>query len=188
MVLAYNIQREEILPSERAFSFKMKMEALSRQGQRNDLTSGHNVPKLSADAIGEESGMTGRQVKRYIRLTELIPELLEFVDNKKISFVNGVELSFLSKGIQRIVLEYIKKGKKLVKDKIAKLRKIEGTEEEQIESANAILYEVIGTVKQVYFSLTDTQIASYFPQGYSRQQMEDVILTLLDQWSREQGA
>ena len=126
-------------------------------------------------------------MKRYIRLTELIPELLELVDKKKISFVNGVELSFLSKSIQQIVLDYINKGKKLVKDKIARLRKIEGTEEEQTESTNAILYEVTGTVKQVYFSLTDTQIASYFPQGYSRQQMEDVILTLLDQWSREQG-
>ncbi len=194
-----NIQREEILPSERAFAFKMKMEALSHQG----ITLGHDVPKLdktvdgnsstvkdgrlSCDIIGEESGISGRQVKRYIRLTELIPELLDLVDNKKISFVNGVELSFLSKCIQQIVLDYINKGKKLVKDKIARLRKMEGTEEEQIESANAILYEVTGTVKQVYFSLTDTQIASYFPQGYSRQQMEEVILTLLDQWSREQG-
>ena len=79
-----NIQREEILPSERAFSFKMKMEAMSRQGQRNDLTSGQNVPKLTSDVIGEENGMSGRQVKRYIRLTELIPELLECTDNKKI--------------------------------------------------------------------------------------------------------
>ena len=194
-----NIQREEILPSERAFAFKMKMEALSHQG----VTSGHDVPKLdetisgnsntvrngklSCDIIGEESGISGRQVERYIRLTELIPELLDLVDNQKISFVNGVELSFLSKSIQQIVLDYIKKGKKLVKEKIAKLRKIEGTEEEQIESVNAILYEVTGTVKQVYFSLTDTQIASYFPKEYSRQQMEEVILTLLDQWSREQG-
>lgn len=194
-----NIQREEILPSERAFAFKMKMEAMSHQG----VTSGHDVPKLdktvggnsstvkegrlSCDIIGEESGISGRQVKRYIRLTELIPKLLDLVDNKKISFVNGVELSFLSQDIQQIVFDYIKQGKKLTKDKIAKLRKIEGTEEEQIESANAILYEVTGTVKQVYFSLTDTQIASYFPQGYSRQQMEEVILTLLDQWSREQG-
>lgn len=178
-----NIQREEILPSERAFAFKMKMEAMSHQG----VTSDHNGPKLSTSKIGKENGMSGTQVKRYIRLTELIPELLELVDKKKISFVNGVELSFLSKSIQQIVLEYIKKGKKLVKEKIAKLRKIEGTEEEQIESANAILYEVTGTVKQVYFSLTETQIASYFPQGYSTQQMEEVILTLLDQWSREQG-
>ena len=82
-----NIQREEILPSERAFSFKMKMEALSRQGQRNDLTSGHNVPKLTTDEIGEENGMSGRQVKRYIRLTELIPELLDCTDSKKIGLV-----------------------------------------------------------------------------------------------------
>ncbi len=188
-----NIQREEILPSERAFAFKMKMEAMSHQG----ITCGHDVHKLdkklgihdvdtkTREEIGKNNGMSGRQVQRYIRLTELIPELLDLVDNKKISFVNGVELSFLSKSTQQIVLEYIKKGKKLVKDKIAKLRKIEGTEEEQIESANAILYEVTGTVKQVYFSLTDTQIASYFPKGYSRQQMEEVILTLLDQWSRE---
>ena len=188
-----NIQREEILPSERAFAFKMKMEAMSHQG----ITCGHGVHKLdkkleihdvdkkTREEIGKNNGMSGRQVQRYIRLTELIPELLDFVDNKKISFVNGVELSFLSKSIQQIVLDYIKKGKKLVKEKIAKLRKMEGTEEEQIESANAILYEVTGMVKQVYFSLTDTQIASYFPQGYSRQQMEEVILTLLDQWSRE---
>lgn len=190
-----NIQREEILPSERAFAFKMKMEAMSHQG----VTCGHDVHKLdkkseihdvdkkTREEIGKNNGMSGRQVQRYIRLTELIPELLDLVDNKKISFVNGVELSFLSKCIQQIVLDYINKGKKLVKDKIARLRKMEGTEEEQIESANAILYEVTGTVKQVYFSLTDTQIASYFPQGYSRQQMEEVILTLLDQWSREQG-
>lgn len=189
-----NIQREEILPSERAFAFKMKMEAMSHQG----VTCGHNVHKLdeklrihdvdkkTREEIGKNNGMSGRQVQRYIRLTELIPELLDLVDNKRISFVNGVELSFLSKSIQQIVLDYIKKGKKLTKEKIAKLRKIEGTEEEQIESANAILYEVTGTVKQVYFSLTEIQIASYFPQGYSRQQMEEVILTLLDQWSREQ--
>lgn len=77
-----NVQKEEILPSERAFSFKMKMEAMSKQGKRNDLTSGHDVPKLTTDEIGEENGMSGRQVKRYIRLTELIPELLDYVDNK----------------------------------------------------------------------------------------------------------
>ena len=102
-----NIQREEILPSERAFAFKMKMEAMSHQG----VTSDHNGPKLSTSKIGKENGMSGTQVKRYIRLTELIPELLELVDKKKISFVNGVELSFLSKSIQQIVLEYIKKVK-----------------------------------------------------------------------------
>ena len=196
-----NIQREEILPSERAFAFKMKMEALSHQGVAKKDTSRTEFAKqgkssrtqfektnsLTCDVIGAESGISGRQVQKYIRLTELIPELLDFVDCKKITIANAVELSFVNEQIQKVVYEFIKQGKKLTKDKIAKLRKIEGTEEEQIESANAILYEVTGTVKQVYFSLTDTQIASYFPKGYSRQQMEEVILTLLDQWSREQG-
>lgn len=105
-----NIQREEILPSERAFSFKMKMEAMSRQGQRNDLTSGQNVPKLTSDVIGEENGMSGRQVKRYIRLTELIPELLECTDNKKIGLVMAVDLSYLNEQVQKWVYEYFKEN------------------------------------------------------------------------------
>lgn len=105
-----NIQREEILPSERAFSFKMKMEAMSRQGQRNDLTSGQNVPKLTSDVIGEENGISGRQVKRYIRLTELIPELLECTDNKKIGLVMAVDLSYLDEQVQKWVYEYFKEN------------------------------------------------------------------------------
>lgn len=105
-----NIQREEILPSERAFSFKMKMEAMSRQGQRNDLSSGQNVPKLTSDVIGEENGMSGRQVKRYIRLTELIPELLECTDNKKIRLVMAVDLSYLDEQVQKWVYEYFKEN------------------------------------------------------------------------------
>lgn len=105
-----NIQREEILPSERAFSFKMKMEAMSRQGQRNDLTSGQNVPKLTSDVIGEENGMSGRQVKRYIRLTELIPELLECTDNKKIGLVMAVDLSYLDEQVQKWVYEYFREN------------------------------------------------------------------------------
>ncbi len=190
-----NIQREEILPSERAFAFKMKMEALSHQG----VTCGHDVHKLNKNCeiqdvdrktreeIGKNNGMSGRQVQRYIRLTELIPELLNLVDNKKITFVNAVEFSFLVTEVQKIVYDYILKGKKIAKDKVERLRKIDGTVEEQVNKANEILYEVKGTVKQVYFSLTETQIASYFPEGYSKQKMEEVILSLLDQWSREQG-
>ena len=179
-----NIQREEILPSERAFAFKMKMEALSHQG----VTSDHNGPKLTTNKIGQDNGMSGTQVKRYIRLTELLPELLALVDLKKITFVNAVEISYLNMDMQKIVYNYIKQGKSLSKDKIARLRKINCDEESNyLEEANEILYEVTGVVKQVYFSLTETQIASYFPKGYKKQQMEDVILTLLDQWSREQG-
>ena len=179
-----NIQREEILPSERAFAFKMKMEALSNQG----VTSDRRGPKLTTSEIGKESGISSTQVKRYLRLTELIPELLKLVDIKKVTIMNAVELSFLQPKLQQMVYDYIKKGKSLSKDKIARLRKINCDEESNyLEEANEILYEVTGVVKQVYFSLTETQIASYFPKGYKKQQMEDVILTLLDQWSREQG-
>lgn len=175
-----NIQREEILPSERAFAFKMKMEAMSHQG----ATSDHNGPKLSTAQIGKESGMSGTQVKRYIRLTELIPELLELVDSKKINLVNGVELSFLDKEVQKIVYSYIKEGNRITKDKILRLRKLKASE--NMEEVEAILYEKSNTIKQVYFSLTETQIASYFPKGYTMQQMEEVILTLLDEWSKKE--
>ena len=179
-----NIQREEILPSERAFAFKMKMEAMSHLGVASD----HNGPKLTTNKIGQDNGMSGTQVKRYIRLTELLPELLALVDLKKITFVNAVEISYLNKNMQQMVYDYMKQEKSLSKDKIARLRKIKCDEESNyLEEAKEILYEVTGVVKQVYFSLTETQIASYFPKGYKKQQMEDVILTLLDQWSREQG-
>lgn len=147
----------------------------------------NDIDKKTRDEIGKNNGMSGRQVQRYVRLTELVPELLQLVDDKKISFVIAVELSFLPHEIQKIVYKYLKQGKALSKDKVGRLRKMEGSMEEQEEQANTILYEVVGTVKQVYFSLTETQIASYFPKGYSKQQMEDTILTLLDQWSREQG-
>ena len=107
-----NIQREEIMPSERAFSFKMKMEALSRQGNRSDLTCGtefhklENINKKTRETIGNEAGMTGRQVTKYIRLTELIPEFLDCVDLKKITIAMGVDISYLDKQIQKWVYEY----------------------------------------------------------------------------------
>lgn len=100
-----NIQRENVLPSERAFAFKMKMDAIKRQGARSDLTSVQVAPKLSTEKIGEEAGMSKDNVKRYIRLTNLIPELLDMVDNKKISFNPAVELSYLDKNQQRDFLE-----------------------------------------------------------------------------------
>lgn len=99
-----NVQREEILPSERAFSLKMKMDALRHQG-----TSRHDVEKLSSEILGQENGMTGRSVQRYIRLTELITELLNLVDNKKISLTIAYEISFLNKDVQSLILKYINK-------------------------------------------------------------------------------
>ena len=102
-----NIQREELLPSEKAFAFKMKMDALKRQGLRRDLTSDHNGPKLSAWSIGEDNGISGTQVKRYIRLTELIPELLDMVDTKRLQFTAGVEISYINKEVPKWICEYI---------------------------------------------------------------------------------
>ena len=195
-----NIQREEILPSERAFAFKMKMEAMKHQG----VTSGHNVPKQkkstsghyvpksndanhTAEMIGSEFGITGRQVKRYIRLTYLIPELLELLDMKKLTFINAVDISFFPEDAQREIYDYISKKNKLTKDKIGKIKNAFSTNEDvSVDEIRAILYEKSNTVKQVYFSLTETQIASYFPKGYTMQQMEEVILTLLDEWSKKE--
>ena len=196
-----NIQREEILPSERAFAFKMKMEAMSHQGatSRHDVaksvnkktkTSRHNVGKLAtttADEIGKAYGVSGRQVQRYIRLTSLIPELLNMVDNKKINFINAVDISFFPEDAQREIYDYISKKNKLTKEKIGKIKTAFSTNEDvSVDEIRAILYEKSNTVKQVYFSLTETQIASYFPKGYTMQQMEEVILTLLDEWSKKE--
>lgn len=195
-----NIQREEILPSERAFAFKMKMEAMKHQGvtsghnvpKQKRTTSGHNVPKLNdarhtAEMIGSEFGITGRQVKRYIRLTFLIPELLKLIDMKKINFVNAVDISFFSEDAQHEVYDFILKKNKLTKDKISKIKNLFSMSEDvSLDEVRAILYEKSGTVKQVYLSLTETQISSYFPEGYTMQQMEEVILTLLDEWSRKE--
>ena len=195
-----NIQREEILPSERAFAFKMKMEAMKHQG----VTSGHNVPKQkkstsghyvpksndanhTAEMIGSEFGITGRQVKRYIRLTYLIPELLELLDMKKLAFINAVDISFSPEDAQREIYDYISKKNKLTKEKIGKIKNAFSTNEDlSVDEIRAILYEKSNTIKQVYFSLTETQIASYFPKGYTMQQMEEVILTLLDEWSKKE--
>ena len=103
-----NIQREELLPSERAFAYKMKMEAMKRQGNRRDLTSDQNGPKLAANYIGQESGVSGSQVKRFIRLTELIPELLDMVDEKRLGFTIAVDISYISQEVQKWLYEYIK--------------------------------------------------------------------------------
>lgn len=195
-----NIQREEILPSERAFAFKMKMEAMSHQGStsrhdvaksvNNTKTSRHNVGKSSsttADEIGKAYGVSGRQVQRYIRLTMLIPELLKMVDDKKINMINATDISFFPEDAQHEVYDFVFKKNKLTKDKIGKLKNLFSMSEDvSLDEVRAILYEKSGTVKQVYLSLTETQISSYFPEGYTMQQMEEVILTLLDEWSRKE--
>ncbi len=183
-----NIQREEILPSERAFSFKMKMEAMSRQGKRNDLTSGHNVPKLTTEEIGEENGMSGRQVKRYIRLTELIPELLEFVDSKKIGLVMAVDLSYLDEQIQKWVYEYFKDNGFLKPVQVEALKNYSNLSNATQQSVISIMNDALpkkSTCAKITFS--ERKLDKYFPSHFSSKERENIIIQLLEKWSEEQG-
>ena len=183
-----NVQREEILPSERAWSLKMKMDALSRQGKRTDLTSGHDVPKLTVDVLGEEAGISGRQVKRYIRLTELIPELLELIDSKKLQFVLGVDISYFDEQVQKWVYEYIKDNGFLKPAQVAALK-------EQPNLANTTQYNVISILNSALpqkapsakVSFSEKKLDKYFPPHYSAKQREEVIIQLLEQWSEAQA-
>ena len=183
-----NIQREEILPSERAFSFKMKMEAMSRQGKRNDLTSGHDVPKLTTDEIGEENGMSGRQVKRYIRLTELIPELLDYVDSKKIGLVIAVDLSYLDEQIQKWVYEYYKDNGFLKPVQIETLKNYPNLSNATQQSVISIMNDALPK-KSVSAKITfsEKKLDKYFPSHFSSKDRENIIIQLLEKWSEEQG-
>ena len=182
-----NIQREEILPSERAFSFKMKMEAMSRQGQRNDLTSGQNVPKLTSDVIGEENGMSGRQVKRYIRLTELIPELLECTDNKKIGLVMAVDLSYLDEQVQKWVYEYFKENGFLKPVQVEALKNYPNLSNVTQFSVISIMNDALPKKsKESKISFSAKKLDKYFPPQYSTKERENIIIQLLEQWSANQ--
>lgn len=181
-----NIQREELLPSEKAFAYKMKMDAIARQGQRTDLTLGHNVPKWSHEEIGKESGISGRQVKRYIRLTELIPELLDMVDNKKLQFTVAVEISYIEKTVQEWIYEYIRDNGFIKPKQIANLR-------EQLENGNvnqgfmiSIFNNCLSGKKQARkVTLSEKKLTKYFPEHYSQEDMENVIVKLLEQWKEQ---
>lgn len=172
-----NIQREEILPSERAWSLKMKMDAIKRQGKRSDLTSDQNGPKLSAVEVGESAGISSTQVKRYIRLTELIPEILDLVDQKKVQFTLAVDISYFDEQVQKWIYEYIKDNGFLKPVQIAALK-------EQPNLANTTQYHVIsilnGALPQksssAKVSLSEKKLDKYFPPHYSAKQREDVIM------------
>ena len=182
-----NIQREEILPSERAWSLKMKMDAMRRQGSRTDLTCGTECQKLSSDEVGEAFGLKGRQVRKYVRLTELISELMDYVDMKKIPISMAVDISYFDEQVQKWVYEYIKDNGFLKPVQIAALK-------EQPNLSNASQYNVIsilnGALPQksssAKVSLSEKKLDRYFPPHYSAKQREEVIIQLLEQWSKEQ--
>ena len=184
-----NIQREEILPSERAFSLKMKMDAMNRQGARTDLTLGRDVPKWSHEEIGKENGISGRQVKRYIRLTELIPEMLDMVDDKRLGLMLAVDISFFDKDLQKWLYEYIRENGFLKPDQIAALKNTSNlenvTQYTMIQILNSALPEakVSGKV-----TLSEKKLDKYFPPHFSAVQREKVIIGLLEEWqSRKDG-
>ena len=184
-----NVQREEILPSERAWSLKMKMDAMNRQGKRCDTTLGHDVPKWSHEIIGSDSGFSGRQVKRYIRLTELIPELLDMVDSKRLQFTAGVEISYIDKEIQQWICEYIHENGNVKQNQIVILRQelLNGaiTQSQLIDILNE---NAIGRIPKKKVTLSEKKLSQYFPPHYTSAEMEKVIVELLTNWKEQGGA
>lgn len=183
-----NIQRVEILPSEKAFAYKMKMEAISRQGQRLGATSRHNVEKLSCDEIGDDVGVSGRTINRYIRLTELIPELLELVDKGKLQVTPAVDVSYFPTNIQEWLCEYIKANGSLKADQVARL-KCELRRDGQMTQDSMITYlnAAYKYKEPKNVTIPQKRLDEYFPPYMNGAERERIIFKLLEQWKREQG-
>ena len=183
-----NIQREELLPSEKAFAYRMKLEAMKRQGVRNDLTLCQNGTKYRTDVvIAEQVGESARNVQRYIRLTELIPELLDMVDAKKLNFTIAVDISYIEKEIQKWIYEYIRDTGFVKPKQITALRK--QLEEGSVNQGFMIsIFNSCIAVKapERKVVLSGKKLTKYFPEDYSETDMEKVIEALLEQWKREQ--
>ena len=181
-----NLQRETLLPSERAFAYKMKLEAIKHQGQRTDLTSSQVGMKLQAmDIVGQEAGDSRNQVHRYIRLTELIPELLDMVDEKKIAFNPAVEISYLKPEEQQDFLEamdYAQSTPSL--SQAQRLKKFSQEGKCSLDAMCAIMSEEKkGELDRV--TIKHDVLRKYFPKSYTPKQMEDTIIKLLEQWQRK---
>ena len=182
-----NLQREHILPSERAFAYKMKLEAIKNQGARSDLTSSQVGMKLQAlDIVGQESGDSRNQVHRFIRLTNLIPELLDMVDEKKISFNPAVELSYLDESQQRDFLEAMDGTQNAPSvSQAQQLKKMAQCGEFTYEKA----FDILGQEKkseQDTVTIKNDILRKYFPRSYTPRQMEEKIIQLLDAWQKKQ--
>lgn len=184
-----NVQREEILPSERAYSLKMKMDVVKRQGRRTDLedTSGTECRKLTGDAVGEEFGLRDRQVRKYVKLTDLIPELMQMVDEKVISIGMGYDISFFDKEVQQWIYEYRKENGILRPEQIEALKAQKNLENMQqypvIQVLNSALPEPKTNGK---VSLSERKLNKYFPSHMPSREREKVILELLAKWKEEQ--
>lgn len=183
-----NLQRENILPSERAFAYKMKLEAIKKQGARSDLTSGQIVQKskLSIERVAEDAGEGYKTVQRFIRLTNLIPELLDMVDEKKIAFNPAVELSYLDESQQRDFLEAMNDTQNAPSlSQAQRLKKLAQEGHFSYDVAFAVMGEEKKDELDKVVIKNDT-LRKYFPRNYTPKQMEDTIIKLLDQWQRKQ--
>ena len=183
-----NLQRENILPSERAFAYKMKLEAIKNQGARSDLTSGQIVQKskLSIERVAEDAGEGYKTVQRFIRLTNLIPELLDMVDEKKIAFNPAVELSYLDESQQRDFLEAMHDTQNAPSlSQAQRLKKLAQEGHFSYDVAFAVMGEEKKDELDKVVIKNDT-LRKYFPRSFTPKQMEDTIIKLLDQWQRKQ--
>ena len=184
-----NIQREELLPSEKAFAYKMKLEAMKRQGVRTDLTLSQNETKLRSDEVlSKQVGESRAQVQRFVRLTELIPELLDLVDNKKLQFTVAVDISYIDKEVQEWIYEYIRDTGFIKPKQIATLRnQLNDGPINQIQMLS--IFNNCVMAKKVSRSLTfsEKKLTKYFPDDYTAKDMEQVIESLLEKWIQEQS-
>ncbi len=183
-----NLQRENILPSERAFAYKMKLEAIKNQGARSDLTSGQIVQKskLSIERVAEDAGEGYKTVQRFIRLTNLVPELLDMVDEKKIAFNPAVELSYLDESQQRDFLEAMNDTQNAPSlSQAQRLKKLAQEGHFSYDVAFAVMGEEKKDELDKVVIKNDT-LRKYFPRSYTPKQMEDTIIKLLEQWQRKQ--
>ena len=211
-----NVQREEILPSERAFAYRMKLEAIKRQGARNDLTSPQSGARLNADngtspqsgaklkisditspqngaklvaadIVGQSMGVSGTQVSRMVRLTELIKPLLNMVDDKRLTLSAGIEISFFNKNVQQWIYEYIQENGMIKQEHFVELRKYREDENLTQEGLIAILIGLdkpVSTSKKI--TINEKKLSNFFPDNYSKTDMEKVIYGLLEQWKQAQ--
>jgi ParB family chromosome partitioning protein len=180
-----NLQRENILPSERAFAFKMKLEAMKHQGERSDLTSPQLAAKLRTDdAIAKSAGISGDTVRRFIRLTDLIPELLSMVDDRQMAFNPAVELSYLTKEQQQMLFQEIENCQATPSlSQAQRLKKFsqEGKLDEGV--IMAVMSEEKKDIDKV--TLPGETINKYFPKSFTPKQKQDTIIKLLEQWQRK---
>ena len=186
MMVDSNLQRENILPSERAKAYKMKLDAIKRQGKRHDLTSTQPVQKLSVEQVAEEAGTSREQIRRYIRLNELEPELMQLVDEGKIGMTPAVEISYLKPEEQKLLIETI--DSEQATPSFSQAQRMRRLSQEGKLNDDAVLDIMMEQKKpeNLDLKLPMDKIRKYFPRSYTPQRMEETIIKMLEMWMKQQ--